>query len=511
MNGMKARHKERNMFRSRADAHILQAGYRQSFVALTAWLLLSGVIAAQDLPPAAARPDLSPPAPKVMPLRDAFTLVSAVKTNHATPPASGLREVDYNGGSFSTPNAGDAQTGVRRITLDDAQQMAGGGASNPLVRLGELQVEAAKQHRMGVQSLYFPNIGTQVSNLHFSTQPGQVFTAIGPLGMERSVAANIINKNQTAFNLSVVQPVTPLFAIYQLVKIARADENIARAKAGMPVAETARKVEKNYFDLLVAQRELTSAQADAKKIQGKWLTASNSGVPRVSTEQETDMIGAEKAVVLSASKVKELTESLNEMVGLPEGTTLELVPPEPLVENISMKEAADTAAAAGSEVVEAEQTAIKANAGAKLSKMPYFPSIAIVGGYANQTALNVILPNQFGYIGVIATFTVFDGFKREHGVKEAKAQAEAADLGVQLTKAKVGAAVKSSYLELERSRQVALLARRMVSAIQVVDASYKSDDPEVESPKAKMEADMFRAELVYRQAYARLKSLMGNK
>jgi hypothetical protein len=52
----------------------------------------------------------------------------------------------------------------------------------------------------------------------------------------------------------------------------------------------------------LTERELTSAQADAKKIQGKWLTASSSGAPRISTEQETEMLDAEKAVVLSASK-----------------------------------------------------------------------------------------------------------------------------------------------------------------------------------------------------------------
>ena len=51
----------------------------------------------------------------------------------------------------------------------------------------------------------------------------------------------------------------------------------------------------------------------------------------------------------------------------------------------------------------------------------------------------------------------------------------------------------------------------MVSAAHVVYASDKSDEPEVESAQAKMEADMFRSELEYRQAYARLKSLMGFK
>ena len=397
-----------------------------------------------------------------------------------------------------------------RLTLEEAQQAAG-GASNPLVRLGQLSVEAAKQHRQGVQGLYFPNISTQLANLHLNKETGQVLTVQRPLmGTIVSVPVNIFAKNQTDFNVGAAQPVTPLFSIYQLVKIARADENIAKAKAGMPVAETARKVEKNFFELLVAQRELTSAQADEKKIQGKWLTASNSGAPRVSTEQETEMLGAEKAVVLASSRVKELTSSLNEMMGLPEGTTLQLVPPEPLVEDVSMREAAAKAAAANPEVVEAEQTAIKAHAGLALTKLTYVPTVAIIGGYANQNAINDrVLPKDFSYIGFIATFTLFDGFKREHGVKEVKAQAEMADLGVQLTKAKVAAGVKSSYLELDRSRQLYQLARRMVSATQVVEAGYKPDDPEVESARAKMQADMFRAELEYRQAYAKLKALMG--
>ena len=223
------------------------------------------------------------------------------------------------------------------------------------------------------------------------------------------------------------------------------------------------------------------------------------------------MISAEKAVVAPASKVKELTASLNELLGIPEGTRLELVAPEPLVENISLTEVTDKAMAANAEVVTAEQTAIKAHAAAKISKMEYGPNVAIMAGYTNQNIMDIVVPRAYGYLGVIATFTVFDFGKREHGVSESKANAEAADLGVQLTKAKVAGAVKSSYYELERSRQFTQLARRMVSATRVVEASFQPDNPEVESAGAKVEADMFRAELEYRQAYARVKSLMGDK
>jgi len=496
------------MLRSHTYAHILRAGQCRAFIALAAWLMLSGVVAAQNQSPASATPNLSSPTAIGMPLRVAFPPISSANANNAAPSASSRREGDYTGGTSSAHKPGEAAAGVRRITLEEAQQEAAAG-NNPLVRLAQLSVEAAKEHRLGVQGLYFPNIGTQFANLHLNKETGQVLT-LSRLGL--TVPVNIFAKNQTDFNVSAVQPVTPLFSVHQLVKIARADENIAKAKAGMPVTETAMKVEKNYFDLLVAQRELTSAEADAKKIQAKWLTASNSGTPITSPEQETDMLGAEKAVMLSASKVKELTASLNDMLHLPEGTTLELVAPEPLVEDTSLVEAAEKATMANPEVIEAEQTAVKAHAGLTLTKLQYVPTVAITGGYANQNAISDrLLPKDFSYIGVIATYTLFDGFKREHGVKELKAQAEMADLGVQLTKAKVAAGVKSSYYGLDRSRQLYQLARRMVSAAQVVDASYKSNDPVVESAHAKMEADIFRAEFEYRQAYAKVNALMGAK
>ena len=399
---------------------------------------------------------------------------------------------------------------VLRITLDEAEGR-GAAASSPLVHLGELQVEAAKQHRLGVEALYFPNLGSQFDNLHFNKQPGKVAAFQGPLGNQREINVNIFKKDETVVNLSAVQPVTSLMAIHQLVTIARADENIAKAKAGMPVAEVASKVEKGYYELLVAQRELIGAEAESRKIKEKWLRAST-GITSVSAEQEQDMISAEQAVVAPASKVKELTAALNDMLGLPEGTQLELVPPEPLIENISLTEVTDKAMVTNPEVVEAEQTSVKAHAANKISKMEYGPNVAVVAGYANQTMISSFLfARPEGYLGVIGTFTVFDFGKREHGVKESRANAEAADLGVQLTKAKVAASVKNSYFELQRSRQFTQLARRMAAATQIVEASYQPENPEVESARAKVEADMFRAELEYRQAYARLRSLIGDK
>ena len=495
------------MFQHCNCAQMLQAASRHIIVALAACLLFSGIGAAQDLPATPSRAELLLPATTGVPLRITFPQFSGIKAKNAFSPASSLSANSDYGGSTISLNAGITPPDVRLITLEEAQQLAG-GPSNPLVRLAALQIKVAKEHRLGVQSMYFPNVGGQLENLHFNKNTGPVLT-LDRLGV--TVPVDIIGKNQTAFNFSAVQPVTPLFAVHQLVKVARADEIIARAKAGVPVAETASKVEKNYFDLLIAQRELVIAEAESRKVQVKWLSANSSGAPRVSSEQETDMIIAEKQVMLATSKVKELTASLNGMLGLAEETKLELVPPEPLTEDTTISDAVDKAAVANAEVVEAEQTAVKAKAGSTLSKMQYFPSVAIVGGYTNQNALNIILPKDFSYIGFIATYTVFDFGKRERGVKESDAQAEMAEMAVPLTKAKVSAEIKSSYFELERSRKLSQLARRMASATQVVEASVQSDNSDVESAQAKMEAEMFRAELEYRQAYSRLKLLIGGK
>jgi outer membrane protein TolC len=82
-----------------------------------------------------------------------------------------------------------------------------------------------------------------------------------------------------------------------------------------------------------------------------------------------------------AANARQLTVSLNRLMGWPDDTELELVQPEPLVENISLQQVADRSVAANLEVIEAEQTAVKARAGAAVSKLAYLPTVSLVSGY----------------------------------------------------------------------------------------------------------------------------------
>jgi outer membrane protein TolC len=406
---------------------------------------------------------------------------------------------------------GEAPSDVRRVTLREAQQLAQ-AASDPLKRLGELQVEAARQHRLGVRSMYFPIVATQFLDLHLSENPGQLLTFQRPLtGALISVPVTVFFQDQTAFNVVATQPITQLLAVHQLAKIARADENIARAKAGMPVEAVSRQVEKNFFDLLVAEREMAAATANARSLRTGWVTVGDSRAPRTAAQQ-ADALRAETATALLGGTVTTLTASLNELLGLPSGTRLELVPPAPLAENLTLNNAlAQAQASPPVEVIEAEQTAAKAHAAAKIAKLEYVPGVAVMGGWLHQHVLSdPVLPENFAYVGVLATYTLFDGLKREHAVKEAAAQEQAADLGVTLTKAKAAAAVKSAYFELERSRDAYNLARQMLPTTHA-GVSFVSDNSDTDSRRARAEADVFRAEITYREAYAALTSILADK
>ncbi len=398
--------------------------------------------------------------------------------------------------------------GVRRITLDEAQERAA-AANNPLLRLAALGVEAAKQHRLGVQADFFPKVTSSFANLHFNKFLGQLFEVHRPLlATTTTFAVPLFNKDETMVAPMAMQPLTPLFKLHQVLKIARAGERIARAKQGLPAAEVAGNVEQSYFEVLIAQRRMKAVAANAKQVENKWRLASATVVPAGLAEHEAEWLEANKALLLASSKLEEATVALNALLGWPLQTELELVVPDALCENVSAEEAVGQAMQNNPVVIEAEQTVVKARAASKLSKLDYVPDVAIVGGYAYQSIMPA-LPSDFSYVGLMGNYTLFDFGKREHALKERNAQVSMAETGLILVKAKVTADVTKAYFELDRSRRVAELARRINSSSYAMEAGYEPE--EAQAARAKVETEMLQAELEHRLAFSRLRQLIGSR
>jgi outer membrane protein TolC len=378
--------------------------------------------------------------------------------------------------------------------------------------MSHLSVEAAKQHRLGVQADYFPKFTATFMNLHATDFLGRI-VRVRPLMDDIFIPVQVVNQNQTTAALTFVQPITPLLEVRQAVRIARADERIAMAKAAASVSKNTRdtEIEKTYFELLIAQRQLTSAEWKLRSDESRPLYASASvDVVRVSG-QEAGSMEARKAFESAVARVRELTVSLNQVMGWPDSTELELAVPDPLVENISLREASDKSAAANPALVEAEQTVVKARAASEISKLAYVPTVAAVSGYLFQNVLPAMKSN-FGYGGVMVSYTLFDFGKREHAIKEASAQVGMAETALQLTKTKMAADVKKAYSELENLRQLSRVAQKMASATALlIKESSGSGSLEIRAARADVEVEMIEADYSHRQAFDRLKALSGQK
>jgi outer membrane protein TolC len=396
----------------------------------------------------------------------------------------------------------NAPGGVRLITLPEAQARAG---ASPAVRAAQLTADAARYHRKAVAADYFPKVGSTFANLHFNKLMGERV-----LLPRRSLDVAVLNKDQTVVAFTATQPITPLLKVKQAVNLARADERIAEAKLADTTANVRASVEPAYFALLIAQFQQKEAASRLEAVQPRTQIADAGGTPPIPDLRfQTELREAEREFSTARSRVLELTDTLNALLGFSEETELDLVSPEPLAaETMSLTSARQRALTSNFEVVEAEQTLAKAEAGVKLGKLDYIPEVAILGGYAYQTVTN-LLPTDFSFLGVVATYTVFDFGKRENTLKERKANFELAQMNLQGVKAKLSAAVKTAYNRLEETLNIRE-ARR--------DALVNSGVPQVQeisrSDAARLfraEAELVQAEWDYRVAYLQLKKVIGER
>ena len=296
----------------------------------------------------------------------------------------------------------------------------------------------------------------------------------------------------------MTQPVTPLFKVREAVSIARADEEIAKAKATQSAAQVADSVERFYFGLLIAQRQQLLAETKVQVIDTGLQVASIAVPPLGVTERQAAILKASEDLAATKVRVTELSRSLNTLIGFPPDTALELASPEPAVETVSLQEATRQALVNSAEVIEAEQTAVKARAATKLSKLEYVPDVAVIGGYIYEIAV-LLLPKDFAFVGVMASFNIFDFGKREKTVSERKTQLAMAEAAVELVKAKVAAGTQKAFLDLERGRKIRDLTLQLATMVGADGA------------RAQAEAEMFQAELDYRVAGAQLKRFISGR
>lgn len=394
---------------------------------------------------------------------------------------------------------------VRRLTLEEARALA--LANNKSLELARLNV-AEKAHATSAASRdYFPKVLGSVDWFHFDSALGNVVvTAPGRLGLLAPgtplVNTAVLNQNSTLSTVFAAQPITKLIAVNAAVKIARADENTAKAQLDKGTRDLLSGVTQAYEGLLGALRIKNALELQVRMLEQLLQV-------KPAPELRVGLVEARQGLLQVQGQVQELTATLNSLLDLPACTVLELVDPLPPDLPVHCAgEAAQLALAHNPEVREAEQSVAKAEAALQVARMAYLPDVNVLGGWANQTAASYIEPN-IGYFAMTGSYTFWDWGKRREMVRDRHALIAVARQNLAVVADKVQQDAAKAYLTFEQAREANRLAGEMVQARQEAEkAATGAAAMQAKADTAKAELEAMKAEIAYRVAHAQLAALV---
>jgi outer membrane protein len=412
--------------------------------------------------------------------------------------------------TIGTPVTGQTM----HLTLDEAKQRALN--ENKLLNLAALNTESKEYAIKAARADYFPKITANELYFHFDENLGTILsvpskTLTGPLGRPlvsfpgTTVAASVLNQDTSLMTLGAVQPITDIFKIRQGVKIAQADQQIARAEWQKGVRQILSGVEQLYWGILAARKLQAGAQ---ESVRGAEELAKSKTV-----EARLALVEAQQGLQQVNKQIADLQEQLNGLIELPLCTTLELVePPMPVLPFQCVDDVIGFALETSPDVAEAHQTLLKGQAAVEAAKLDFAPSIGVVGGYVNQTGASYIQPN-IGYVGVAGTWTLFNGGKRYDILRERKTLVAMACLKLQQTEDDVRQKAVKAYRDVADAQDALKLATEMVGLRRQAEKNATTPADLMATSKARSlaEVDAVKADLTYRMAVVQVLSLVGKQ
>jgi outer membrane protein TolC len=423
-----------------------------------------------------------------------YALGTRATAQQQLPPAPAYEPIATAPAPAGTP-------GLYRLTLEDAKGMA--MANNSQLQLGRLNVKAKQIAIRVAQSDFLPKILGSVDYLHFNQPLGHIET---PGLLLAPVSVNVVNQNASFGTIMVAQPITQLIGVSALVDIARADANVAAAKLDQGTIELMSGVTQAYYGLAAAQGVQMALTLQVQAIEPLLKQKPNA-------ELRLGLLEVRGGLAQTRKQVAELTDTLDQLIGLAPGTELELAQPAlPPVPVSSADEAAAFAIANNPQICEAQQNICKARAGIKAAKMDYLPIVDVVGGYANQTAADYIQPN-FGYLGVTANYTFLDWGKRCCTLRQRETELMMANKNVQVTAETVQLDARKAFLAFKEAESQLQIATEVVAAHQEAEKEAKDMATALtaKSATAKSQLDLMKAELNFRLAQIKLHAAVGQR
>jgi outer membrane protein TolC len=367
----------------------------------------------------------------------------------------------------------DAAPPTRRITLQEAVQLA--LQHNHLIRIDQLKVEEQQHVKEAAKSAYFPSIRNESTFIHLTdTQlieigAGSLGTVAGsPFPTESSII-NQGGRNLTTSGTQLTQPITTLLKIRAENDIAHADLKASREAAHQTENDVALKVHEIYYKVLITQvhRSATEARIRATQdLQSERVEQVKLGstLQQDLIESRAQLLQAKQELLTTDLDLSDLKLQLNDAIGLPLTTPLDLDPnAEQIQAGCKREGCVQLALAAHPEILQARDEVEKAAAGVHLGKIDIgVPDVSAFARYSYQENVPFLARN-FGSFGVLFTYDLFDAGRKRAVLREREAQLSQARENLARLTDDVELAVQTAYNKLERTQQMLSVSEELLA------------------------------------------------
>jgi outer membrane protein TolC len=288
--------------------------------------------------------------------------------------------------------------------------------------------------------------------------------------------------------------------------------------------EIALQVHSLYFGILIAQLQRKAAEQETSFATETLREHENdvrngSSLQVAEIQSRAELLQGQQSVLTAELQIADYNAELNDLLGLPLDTKLELDPDVATnVETQTKDEYVKAAREENPEIRAAEEAVAKARAGVTAAKTAYIPDVTAFARYSYQDGVPFFVHN-FGTVGINLNYTVWDFGKRRAAVREHSSQLAEAEQNLERLREEVAVSIERSYNKLERTRsmvnvatQVAQLrqeSERLATNQAAQGVVLISDVRHATAANYEAKAELLQARLGYLLAWAELERTIG--
>src|SRR6516164_1736391 len=418
---------------------------------------------------------------------------------------------------------------TRRLTLAEAVRLA--VEQNRTLKIARLKVKENEYKKDAARSAYFPTITNESDALHISelqalSVPQGAFGVVSGIPIPAQ-NTNLPQGKQTLYSsgTTIAQPLTQLLRIHQENRAAAAEIAMSRDELRNGENEVALQVHALYYGILVAQMQKKAAEqetafASETLRENEHDVQGGSALEGSEIQSRASLLDSQHPVLTAERQIQDFTTELNDLLGIPLDTQLELQPEDAThVEALSKADCIKAAWEENPEIQSAEATIQKARAGVAAAKTAYIPDVTAFARHRYQDGVP-FLERNFGTVGITVNYTLWDFGKRHANVRESQTELAEAEQNLERLKDQVAVDIERSYNKVERTKnmvnvalQVAKLreeSERLAGNQQQQGLVLVSDVRQASAANYKAKADLLQASLAYLLAWAELQRTMGH-